>query len=148
MLKRLRRVGLISLAVALLLGLTVTSTLAAPSSARISAHLTKTSFKSSQAGSVKLIYSFSARSRTFSYLLSFKKGKKWQTVKSVKQRGSFAGSKKMTVKKVFAGKPVKVGSYKLMLSVDGGHKTLAFKVIKPSPPPPPCTSDACLYTQG
>jgi len=147
MLKRLCRIGVISIAVALLFGLTVTPTVAAPSSAAISAHLTKTSFKSSQAGSVKLVYSISVRSTTFSYLLSLKKGKKWQTVKSVKQKGRFKGSKTMTVKKVFAGKPVKVGSYKLVLSVDRGHKTLGFKVIK-TPSRPPCTSDACLYTQG
>jgi len=145
MLKCLRRVGIISMAVALLFGLTVTSTVAAPSSAAISAHLTKTTFKSSKAGSVKLIYSFSTRSTTFSYVLSIKKGKKWRTVKSVKKKGSFLGSKTMTVKKIFAGKPVKIGSYKLVLSVDRGHKTLGFKVIKPSPP---CTGDACWYSQG
>lgn len=50
------------------------------SSGKISAHLTKKSFKSSQAGSVKLIYKFSATSKSFSYLLSVKKGAKWQTV--------------------------------------------------------------------
>jgi hypothetical protein len=78
-------------------------------------------------------------------VLSLKKGKKWRTVKSVKKKGSFVGSKTMTVKKIFAGKPVKIGSYKLVLSVDRGHKTLGFKVIKPSPP---CNSEACQYTQG
>ena len=36
----------------------------------------------------------------------------------------------MTIKKVFAGKSVKVGSYKLKLSADGGSKTLSFKVTK------------------
>lgn len=53
------------------------------SSGKISAHLTKTSFKSSQAGTVKLVYKFSVQSKSFSYLLTLKKGKKWQTVKSV-----------------------------------------------------------------
>jgi hypothetical protein len=98
------------------------------SAARISAHLTKTSFKRSQAGSVKLIYRFSATSKHFSYLLSFKKGSKWLAVKSVKKKGTFKGSKSMTVKKVFAGKSVKVGSYRLKLSADGGSKLLSFKV--------------------
>jgi hypothetical protein len=98
------------------------------SSARISAHLTKTSFKSSQAGAVKLIYSFSATSKSFGYLLTFKKGPKWRTVKSVKKKGTFKGSKSMTVRKVFAGKPVKVGRYRLELSADGGRKLLSFKV--------------------
>ena len=107
------------------------------SAARISAHLTKTSFKSSQAGSVKLIYKFSAKSTRFSYLLSFKKGSKWQTVKSVKKNGSFKGSKSTTVKKVFAGKSIKVGSYRLKLSADSGRTLLGFKVVAAAPVPEP-----------
>lgn len=99
------------------------------SAARISAHLTKTSFKSAQAGSVKLIYKFSKPSKSFSYLLTFKKGSKWQKVKSVKKTGTFKGSKSMTVKKVFAGKSVKVGYYRLKLTSDGGSKLLSFKVV-------------------
>jgi len=146
MLKRLSRVWVLLLVVALLLGFTAVATVAAPSGARVSAHLTKTSFKSSQAGSVKLIYSFSATSKSFSYLLSTKKGSKWQTVKRVKKTGSFKGSKSMTVKKVFAGKSVKVGSYKLKLSADGGSKILSFKVIKSSGGE--CVGEACWYTQG
>jgi alpha-tubulin suppressor-like RCC1 family protein len=105
-------------------------TTATASGVKISAHLTKTSFKSSQAGQVKLIYKFSKPSKSFGYLLTFKKGSKWQTVKSVKKRGSFKGSHKITVKKVFAGKPVKVGKYRLKLSADGGRKLLSFKVLK------------------
>ena len=74
-----------------------TSTLAGASpskasSGAISAHLTKKSFTKAQAGSVKLIYKFSAPSKSFAY--------------------------PMTVKKVFAGKPVKVGSYRLKLSAE------------------------------
>ena len=61
--------------------------------AKISAHLTKTSFMSSEAGSVKVIYKFSKPSKSFGYLLTFKKGAKWLTVKSVKKKGSFKGSK-------------------------------------------------------
>ena len=100
------------------------------SAAKISAHLTKTSLTSSQAGSVKLVYSFSATSKSFGYLLSFKKGSKWQTVKSVRKTGSFNGSKSMTVNQVFAGKPLTAGSYRLKLSADGGNKLLSFKVVK------------------
>jgi hypothetical protein len=100
------------------------------SGGEISAHLTKTSFKSSEAAKVKLIYKFSAPSKSFSYLLAFRKGSTWQTVTSVKKRGTFKGSKSMTVKQVFAGKSVKVGNYRLKLSVDGGSKLLTFKVIK------------------
>ena len=102
---RLRVVGLLSSCLLVLLMVGAAS--AAPSkasTAKISAHLTKTSFKSSQAGSVKLIYKFLATSKSFSYKLTFKKGSKWLTVKSVKKKGTFKGSKSMTVKKVFSGK--------------------------------------------
>ena len=60
---------------------------ATASAAKISAHLTSSVFTSSQTGSVKLIYRFSKPSKHFSYLLTFKKGSKWQTVKSVKKKG-------------------------------------------------------------
>jgi hypothetical protein len=108
-------------------------TTATASGGKISAHLTKTRFTPAQAGKVKLIYSFSKPSKSFSYLLTFKKGTKWQTVKRVKKQGYFKGSHAMTVKKVFAGKPVKVGSYRLKLSADGGRKLLSFKVVKATP---------------
>ena len=120
--------------------LSVSAAAAAPSShlttatasgaAKISAHLTKTSFKASQASSVKLICKFSKKSGSFSYLLTFKKGSKWQTVKNVKKESYRKGSYTMTVKKLFAGKPVKVGSYRLKLSANGGSKLLSFKVVK------------------
>jgi len=128
---RLHVVGFLSscLLVLLLVG-AATAAPSKASSAKISAHLTKTSFKSSEAGSVKLIYKFSTPSKSFAYTLTFKKGSKWQSVKSVKKTGSFKGSKSMTVKKVFAGKAVKIGSYRLKLSADGGSKTLSFKVIE------------------
>jgi hypothetical protein len=98
--------------------------------AKISAHLTKTSFTASQAGSVKLVYRFSKPSRRFSYVLTFTTGSRWQTVKGVKKKGSFKGSHTMTVTKLFAGKPVKVGRYRLKLSADGGSLLLSFRVTK------------------
>ena len=58
-------------------------TTATASGAKISAHLTKTSFTNSQASSVKLIYTFSAASKIFGYVLTFKAGSKWQPVKSL-----------------------------------------------------------------
>ena len=51
----------------------------------------------------------------------------------VKKKGSFKGSHTMTVKKVFGGKAVKVGSYRLKLSADGGSKTSNFTVKKQDP---------------
>jgi hypothetical protein len=109
---------------------------AAPSAsaAKISARLTKTSFTSSQAGSVKLICKFKKKSGSFSYLLTVKKGKMWPTVKRVKKERYRKGSYTMTVKKVFAGKPVKLGSYRLKLSAGGGSKRLSFKVVKAASP--------------
>ncbi|MGA9761947.1 MAG: hypothetical protein WBQ14_05950 [Gaiellaceae bacterium] len=98
--------------------------------------MTKKSFTKAQAGSVKLVYKFSATSKSFGYLLSFKKGSKWQTVKSVKKKGTFKGSKSMTAKKLFAGKAIKAGSHRLKLSADGGSKTLSFKVVTAAAPAP------------
>ena len=114
-----------------------TSTLAGAASskasaARISAHLTKTSFTKEQIKEVKLIYSFSATSRSFGYLLSFKKGSKWLKVKSVKKTGTFRGSHEITVKTLFA-RPVKVGKYRLKLFADGGSKLLSFKAKGSNP---------------
>lgn len=120
------------------------------SSGKISARLTKTSFKPAQAGSVRLIYKFSRASKRFSYLLSLKKGAKWQKIKRVKKTGTFKGSKSMTVKKVFAGKAVKVGSYRLKLSADKGSKLLRFKVVTaakaPSEGSPPTPGSAPVNT--
>ena len=125
----------IAAAIIVTLGVLLTSAPAgaatrAAAGATISAHLTKTTFTSSQARSVKLTYKFAVKSKGFSYLLSFKKGSKWRVVKSVKRKGSFTGSKSMTVKQVFAGKSVKLGSYRLKLSADTGSKVLSFKVVK------------------
>ncbi len=87
-----------------------------------------------QAGSAKLIYRFSKPSKSFSYRLRVRYGSEWwmstwQTLKSVKKKGLFKGSKSMTVKKLFAGKPIKVGSYQLRLSAGRGTNTLSFRVV-------------------
>lgn len=95
---------------------------------KISAHLTKTSFKSSQAAKVKLIYSFSPKSKLFAYTLSIKKGLKWKIVRSVRKLGSFNGKYTTTVKKLFGVKPVKRGQYRLKLSAAKNSKLLSFKV--------------------
>jgi alpha-tubulin suppressor-like RCC1 family protein len=100
------------------------------SSAKLSAHLTSRSFTGARASSVKLVCKFTAPSKHFSYLITRKNGKKWQTVKSVKRTGSFKGSCTTTVKKLFAGKPIKLGSHRLKLTVDTGSKLLSFAVIK------------------
>jgi hypothetical protein len=96
--------------------------------AKISAHLSETRFGASRAGSVKLIYRFSKRSKHFNWVLTVKHGSGWQTISSVKKRGSFKGSHTVTVRKLFAGKPVKAGSYRIKLSADGGSRRLSFTV--------------------
>lgn len=104
------------------------------SGSAISARLSKKSFTASKARSVKLTCKFSKKSGSFSYLLTLKKGSKWQTVKSVKKKSYSKGAYKTTVKKVFGGKSVKLGSYRLKLSTVGGSKLLTFKVVKSAKP--------------
>lgn len=104
--------------------------------ARISAHLSARFFTSSQARSVKLVYRFSKPSRSFSYRISIKKGKKWQLVtrvETIKTLGYFKGEREISVKKLFAGKPISVGSYRLKLSTGKGGTTLGFRVAKVIP---------------
>lgn len=121
--------GSVLVALVLACGLAGAALSSAPTG-KLSAHLSNKSFTSSQASSVTLSYKFSAKSKTFGYLLSFKKGSSWQRVKSVEKTGSFSGSKSTTVKKVFGQKPVKVGSYRLILFCDSGRVTLSFRVVQ------------------
>jgi hypothetical protein len=116
------------------LALIGTSTLAgaassAPSAGKFSARLTLTEFAVSQARTVKLIYKFPKPSKSFSYRLSMKKGSSWPTLKSVQQKGNFRGQKTTFVSKIFAGRWVKPGFYRLELSCAGGRNVLNFKVV-------------------
>jgi hypothetical protein len=101
----------------------------------VSASLTKTSFPASQAGTVKLVYKFSPASSRFGYLLSLKKGAKWVKVQSVNKKGSFKGSYKMTVKKLFGSKSVQVGQYRVKVSADANSVRRSFRVVETTPPP-------------
>ncbi len=92
------------------------------------AHLSKKTFKRSEAAKVKLLYSFSHKSKHFAFLLSLKKGGKWLTVRSVKKTGSFKGSYTMTVKKLFGKKPIKAGRYHLKLTADKNSKLISFRI--------------------
>ena len=103
----------------------------AASGAKISAHLTREGFPSTQASSVKLVYWLSKASTRFSYKLTRRSGAKWKTVKSVTKKGHFSGSKSMTVKRLFAGKAITLGSYRLKLSTGEASKRLSFRVIPP-----------------
>jgi len=92
-----------------------------------SCKLAKASFTAAQAGKVKLTCKFSPKSKLFKWVLSRKKGTKWVLVKSVRKTGSFK-TYAITIKKLFAGKPVKRGTYRLKLSADKNSKTLGFRV--------------------
>lgn len=110
----------------------VSSSASAAGSGRVTAHLTKTSFTSAQAGNVKLVYAFSPASTRFGYLLSLKNGAKWVTVRSVNKTGSFKGSYTMTVKQLFGSNAVKIGQYRVKVSADTNNVTRSFTVVKPS----------------
>ncbi|MGD0274208.1 MAG: hypothetical protein ABSB96_10830 [Gaiellaceae bacterium] len=101
----------------------------ATSAGTFPARLTLTEFAISQAKSVKLIYKFSKPSKSFSYGLSMKMGSSWPTLKSVQQKGNFRGQKTMPVSKIFAGKWIKAGYYRLELSCAGGRNVLNFKIV-------------------
>lgn len=96
-----------------------------------SAALTKKSFEASEATKVKLTCKFKPKNEIFSYVLSLKNGKKSQLLRSVTMKGSRAKFT-ATVKKLFASKPVKPGSYRLKLSADRNSKTLSFKLTSNS----------------
>ncbi len=95
----------------------------------VSAKLTKTSFARAQARKTKLAVTFSPASKRFDYLLSYKKGAKWVTVRNVKKSGNFAGRRSMTVKALFGTKAIKSGRYRVKLTADANSKTSSFRVI-------------------
>jgi Zn-dependent metalloprotease len=94
----------------------------------ISAKLTKKSFAGAQARKVKLVISFSPASKKFDYLLSFKKGARWVSVRSVKKNGNFSGTRSLTVKSLFGKKALVSGLYRVKLSADANAKTRSFKL--------------------
>src|SRR5512142_2956914 len=84
---------------------------AARTPARVSAHLTKTSFQASEAGKVKLVYKFSSQSTRLTCVLLRKQGAKWVTVRTINYRGKLTGSRTMTVKQLFAAKQMSPTRY-------------------------------------
>jgi hypothetical protein len=94
-----------------------------------SAKLSKKTFTAAQAKKIELTCTFKPTSKVFRYVLSLKKGTKWTVVKSVEKTGFYKVKYTLTVKQLFAGKPVKRGQYRLKLSADKNSKTLRFRVI-------------------
>jgi alpha-tubulin suppressor-like RCC1 family protein len=106
--------------------------------ASISAHLTETFFTPDEAGSVRVIYKPSKKSKGFSYALNkwSMSGSRWQTIRKVTKKGVFKGRRSTAVKTFFGGKPVKAGGYRLKLSFGKASKQLSFVVTASSLPAP------------
>jgi hypothetical protein len=92
-----------------------------------SAKLSKKKFTAAQAKKVKLTVKFAPKSKKFAWKITLKHGKKWKLVKSVNKTGSFKKIR-ITVKRLFAGKKLKKGAYKLRLSADRNSRTLRFRI--------------------
>jgi hypothetical protein len=104
-----------------------------------SGRLTKKSFTVAAAKSVRLIYGFSKPSKSFAYRLSIKKGSKWRLVKNAKttkntRRLYLTGVKTARLKKLFGGKKIVLGSYRLKISSAYSTRQLNFKVVKSADP--------------
>ncbi|HEY5471816.1 MAG TPA: hypothetical protein VIK32_01350, partial [Candidatus Limnocylindrales bacterium] len=99
-------------------------------SVRISASLTEPSFAPGEVNSARLLYRFSSRSTSFSYRVSRKTRSGWQTVKSVRLRGSFSGSRNIKVGSFFPRRKATLGHYRIQLSAGGASTTLQFDVVK------------------
>jgi len=93
-----------------------------------SARLTSTSFRSTRAAKVKLLYKVEPSSKTVDYRLSRKSGSRWVTVRSVRKSGVFAGPYSLTVKQLFGAKRIRLGAYRVKLSAETNWKLLDFRV--------------------
>jgi hypothetical protein len=79
---------------------------------------------------VKLIYEFSKASTSFAYKLSRAKGTTWKQVRYFKRTGNFKGLHQITVKKLFGGKALLRGNYRLTLYADSGKRpVLKFRIV-------------------
>jgi hypothetical protein len=90
--------------------------------------LGRTIFTRSEAARIELFYRFSRPSVSFGYVLSIKQGSSWTVIRKTRKTGNFKGSRTTTVSRLFAGKPVRRGSYRLRLSADTNTRVVAFRV--------------------
>jgi len=98
-------------------------------SGRIRAHLSKTSFSAAEAGKVKLLFSFAAVSKHFTYQLLMQTGATWVKLRDVGRTGSFAGAHTKTVKSIFGSKPIAAARYRLVLAADTNLVRLGFRIL-------------------
>ncbi len=104
-----------------------------------SGNLTKYSFTVAEAGSIKLTYGFSKLSKSFAYQLTVQQGSGWKTVGSAKtvkktKKLYFRGVKTASLKSLFRGKAIVVGSYRLKIACAYSNRLLSFKVVSSGGP--------------
>ena len=102
-------------------------------------YLTKKSFTVAEAKSIKLTYAFSKPSKSFAYRLSNKQGSKLTLLNSAKtvkttKRLYLVGVKTASLKRLFGGKALTVGSYQLRISSAYSTRKLNFKIVKSASP--------------
>ncbi len=97
------------------------------SDGKISVHLTRKTFRHSQASKVKLVYRFSTPSESFEYRLERRSGTKWQLVRNASRNSGSSGAHSLTVTQLFGSTAVATGHYRLVLSADTNRSLLGFK---------------------
>jgi hypothetical protein len=90
--------------------------------------VTKAHLRVIEAGTVKIRYTFYPPSKRFAYVLSEYDGSTWVTLRKVAKKGSYAGRKTMTIRKLFGKKPLQSGRYRVKLTADKNSKTVGFKI--------------------
>ena len=99
-------------------------------SVKVSASLSEPSFAPIEVNSVRVLYSFSGKSTSFSYRVSLQKRSGWQTIKSTTLHGRFRGSRSMVAGKLFRKRKAALGHYRLVLSAGASSTTIFFDVVK------------------
>jgi hypothetical protein len=104
-----------------------------------SGYLTKKSFTIAEAKSIKLTYAFSKPSKSFAYKLALKQGAKLQVVHSAKKVEKtkslyLTGVRTASLKSLFGGKAIALGSYHLTISSAYSTRRLNFTVVKSAGP--------------
>jgi subtilisin family serine protease len=92
------------------------------------ARLSRDLFDRSQAQKVYVDLRFEHASGRLELVLSRKKEGRWKLIRRVDEVGDFKGSYTLSLSRLFAGKPMKAGAYRLRLRADENSKELAFRI--------------------
>jgi alpha-tubulin suppressor-like RCC1 family protein len=101
----------------------------APASGRLTATLDVTKLAPIQASEIRLNYDFRRSNTHFAYRLQRRQGKRWATLRAVALEGRFKGAHSTTLKRLFARRAVRPGSYRLRLRADRNLVSLRFSVF-------------------